>query len=150
MINSHLLYRWAMPEFDFYFIVSFEFINGSGTWIRTRDQMINSHLLYRWAMPESINYKYQSQSNGSGTWIRTRDQMINSHLLYRWAMPEFMTLTLMGWNYSKKSFYCQDFFIHFCKNRLHYYLQLIFSFLLKVLTKYLLIYHQTYFLYLLL
>ena len=26
--------------------------NGSGTWIRTKDQVVNSHLLYRWAMPE--------------------------------------------------------------------------------------------------
>lgn len=26
--------------------------NGSGSWIRTSDQVVNSHLLYRWAMPE--------------------------------------------------------------------------------------------------
>ena len=29
-------------------------LNGSPTWIRTRDQMINSHLLYRWATEENI------------------------------------------------------------------------------------------------
>ena len=29
--------------------------NGSGTWIRTKDQVVNSHLLYRWAMPERFD-----------------------------------------------------------------------------------------------
>ena len=45
-----------------------KFINGSGTRIRTWDQMINSHLLYRWAMPESINLNIKKK-----LWLRHQD-----------------------------------------------------------------------------
>ena len=43
--------KWRLAS-SLFFCPKFGQKNGSGTWIRTKDQVVNSHLLYRWAMPE--------------------------------------------------------------------------------------------------
>ena len=88
----------------------FNFINGSGTRIRTWDQMINSHLLYRWAMPESINLNIKKEVMAPAPGFEPGTKWLT--VIYSTAeLCRILTSSLMGWNYSKNLLYCQVHFI---------------------------------------